>query len=323
MAVLVSVIVPIYNVEEDLPQCVKSIRAQTYSNLEIILVDDGSPDGSGKLADLYAQQDARIKVIHKANGGLSDARNVGRDIASGDYITFVDSDDRLELDFIEKMLQIAVEKNAAIVVCGQSRFRKIDTTTRKKDVLMSPKGIVVCSGIEAAKCILYQKGYDVSACGKLYKASTFANIDFPKGLLFEDIPTTYKSFLRAPTVAFCAEKWYCYQIREGSIETQKFSLRKMDGIKAGNMLLEEVQQEAPTLLCAARSRYVAINFHILAQIYEKIPERKVIIRNIKQMRKKVIWDREASHRVRIACLLTYLGFDLTVFLLRIMNRKKE
>lgn len=124
MNYLVSVIVPIYKVEKDLSDCVLSICNQTYRNLEIILVDDGSPDKCGQMCDEFARNDVRIKVIHKINGGLSQARNAGMGIMTGDYVTFVDSDDILEHDFVEEMLRIINKYNAQVAICKNSTFEK-------------------------------------------------------------------------------------------------------------------------------------------------------------------------------------------------------
>ena len=128
---LVSVIVPIYKVEADLPNCVQSICNQTYTNLEIILVDDGSPDNCGQMCDEFAKNDTRIKVIHKVNGGLSHARNVGMCIMTGEYVTFVDSDDILELNFVEEMLKLIYKYEAQIAVCKNSTFNKNAIVNKK------------------------------------------------------------------------------------------------------------------------------------------------------------------------------------------------
>ena len=153
----------------------------------------------------------------------------------------------------------------------------------------------------------------------MYHKDTLQGISFPEGLIHEDIPTTYKAMLKCKRVAFTTRKLYCYQIREASIENQKFTIKKMDCIKTAQMMLDDIKANHPELLKAARSRYVAANFHILAQINDNIPEKRLIINNIKRMRGLVLRDKLASIRVRGACLLSFVSFDLTIF---ILNLKK-
>ena len=224
MDYLVSVIVPIYKVEKDLSDCVLSICNQTYTNLEIILVDDGSPDNCGQMCDEFAKNDVRIKVIHKINGGLSQARNAGMSIMTGDYITFVDSDDILEHEFIEEMLRIINKYNAQVAICKNSTFEK-GGTLNNGHVGISERSF---DAVEAIKNMLYQKDFDVAAWGKMYRKDTMIGISFPDGLIHEDIPTTYKALLRCQNVAFTTRELYRYQIRKESIENQKFTIKKMD-----------------------------------------------------------------------------------------------
>lgn len=314
---LVSVIIPIFKVEKDLGNCIESVIHQSYSNLEIILVDDGSPDCCGDIAEEYAGIDSRITVIHKENGGLSDARNTGLKVITGDYLFFLDSDDVLELSFVERMLALLKETGAEVAVCKHSFF---DENNKKwGNTIITPE-VIVLSGIEGAKKILYQKDYDVSAWGKMYRKSVFEGLQFPKGYNFEDIPTTYKALVRSGKVVFTNETLYRYQIRSNSIENEAFSRKKLDGIHTGTILLDEVKENYRMLINAAKSRYLAINFHILAQINQDIPEKYEIQKNIKKVRMKVLMDRNAKGKVKIACLLSYLGFDITV---RILNRRNK
>lgn len=194
MNYLVSVIVPIYKVEKDLSDYVLSICNQTYRNLEIILVDDGSPDKCGQMCDEFARNDVRIKVIHKINGGLSQARNAGMGIMTGDYVTFVDSDDILEHDFVEEMLRIINKYNAQVAICKNSTFEK-GGAFNSGHVEISERCF---DAAEAIKNMLYQKDFDVAAWGKMYHKDTLIGISFPDGLIHEDIPTTYKALLRCP-----------------------------------------------------------------------------------------------------------------------------
>ena len=172
---LISVIVPVYNVEDYLAACINSISTQSYSNLEILLIDDGSTDRSGDMCDSLALSDSRIQVLHKTNGGLSDARNHGIDIATGSFIVFVDSDDTISPDAISTLYSLAAEHNADIAMASFHTRRNNSGTT------------VAMTGIDAAKSMLYQDTIDASACGKLFSINLFKKARFTKGIFYEDL----------------------------------------------------------------------------------------------------------------------------------------
>lgn len=206
----ISIIVPIYNVEQYLRECVDSILAQSYQNLEIILVDDGSPDRCGAICDEYAAADPRIKVIHKVNGGLSDARNAGLEVATGDYIGFVDSDDWIAPDMFSYLLKGLEENEAEIAMCNVIKF------TEKKywDERVMPRRVY--TGEEALDA-LFSDRMENYAWNKLYKAALWQDIRFPVGKNFEDILTTYKTFEKATRVVQLLGAKYYYRIRTDSI----------------------------------------------------------------------------------------------------------
>ena len=156
----------------------------------------------------------------------------------------------------------------------------------------------------------------------MYRLDKLKDVTFPEGIIHEDIPTTYKALLKCNKVAYTSEELYRYQIRENSIENEKFTPKKMDCIVTSQMMLDDIEKNYPEFVAAARSRYFAAQFHILAQINEDIPEKKIIINNIKKIRGKLIKDSSASIRVRGACLLSYFGFNFTVKILNKMNKHK-
>jgi len=202
---LVSIIVPVYNTKEFLSECTESLVSQTYNNIEIILVDDGSTDGSSELCDKLAFKDRRIRVIHQKNGGLSDARNTGIDNAKGDFISFVDSDDSVNPSFIKILLKGIKANDSDISVCGYGEdFPKQRTITGKEATI---------------KLLLEQKNIDILAWNKLYKNNLFLDngIQYPKGKLHEDNLTTYKLYSRSNKVSFIPKSLYNYRKREGSI----------------------------------------------------------------------------------------------------------
>lgn len=216
---LVSLIVPIYKVEMYLDQCVSSIVNQTYQKLEIILVDDGSPDHCPEMCDEWAKKDSRIRIIHKQNGGLSDARNAGIEVCQGEYLAFIDSDDWIETDYVEKMLQTAQNENADIVACTF-----VDEYEATGKTVFKPKERFVGDS-EQALLMLYDGTRIAAAAMKLYRHRIWKDMRFPVGRLYEDALTTYKAFDLADRIAQIPDGLYHYRIREGSIMTSKFSLK--------------------------------------------------------------------------------------------------
>lgn len=207
----ISVVVPIYKVEKYIHKCIQSILAQTYKNLEIILVDDGSPDRCGAICDSYAKEDPRIKVIHKQNGGLSDARNAGIDAAEGGFIGFVDSDDYIAPQMYEQLIKQLVKYNADIAVC------KSISVKENQEAVFTDSDTVRVYEDNAARAMIYDNDFTVNAWNKLYRSKLFNNIRYPKGKLYEDLATTYQLIERAKKVVLLESIMYAYVQREGSI----------------------------------------------------------------------------------------------------------
>lgn len=306
---LVSVIVPVYNVSRYLKRCLDSITSQTYKNLDIILVDDGSKDDSGVICDEYARTDSRIKVIHKENGGLSDARNVGLDVMEGDYVTFVDSDDWMELNAIERLYTIMTECCADISCIS---FNKVFEKEKKKvkSISTAKREIHIYKGTEAIERIMYKKGVDTSAWGKLYKKSDFDCIRYPKGVIFEDLATTYRIFYGKERIAYSNEKMYNYLQRDNSIMYQRFSRKRFDRIDIGREMMEWARNKEPELRKAAETRYFIANI----QLFREMPltnewenDLNDVLSNIKKYRRAVIRNRKAKMIDRLIALSTCLG----------------
>lgn len=238
MSDLISVIVPIYKVEAYLDECVRSIIDQTYPHLEIILVDDGSPDNCPAMCDEWAKKDSRIRVIHKPNGGLSDARNAGIDAATGDYIAFVDSDDFIKPDMLEKLHMALIRADADIAACGIRTCEGAKQTAWGcRDVVGTPEQIYA---------LLYNDtAYPVAAWNKLYRRSCWQTLRFPVGKTCEDAFTTYQLIHAARRIVMIPEALYCYRIRPGSIMTSSFSLKKMDEEEAWRCNYQFMEQHYP------------------------------------------------------------------------------
>lgn len=219
----VSVIVPVYNVRDYLDRCVESILSQTFKDLELILVDDGSTDGSGRMCDSYS--DERIRVVHKGNGGLSSARNAGLDICSGERIMFVDSDDLISPYCLEIMTLAAEKTGADLVQCGNDRVRGRDAVTEAGDVRGPVSG--ESSEILSGRDWLLRKDFKVMAWGKLYRSELFRDIRFPEGRYNEDYAIMYRLVYPLERVALVDECLYHYTVREDSI-TGAFSEKLLD-----------------------------------------------------------------------------------------------
>ena len=224
----VSVIVPVYNVKEYLCACIDSIIAQTYRELEIILVDDGSTDGSGEICDRYKEADDRIVVLHKVNGGLSSARNAGIKLSTGEYLCFIDSDDQIHPQFVEALL-FACEKNSCpVAVC------KICTSADWSKTADSEDTFVTVKLSEEVVDAYYGKDHIriAVAWNKLYRRDIISEIRFPEGKIHEDEYTTVKYLYRAERIAWIDESLYCYTQRENSITSQPFSMKRLDVLGA-------------------------------------------------------------------------------------------
>lgn len=246
---LISVIIPVYKVEEYLENCIQSVIKQTISDLEVILVDDGSPDHCPEICDLWADKDSRIKVIHKENGGLSDARNAGLNLAQGEYISFIDSDDWIAPDMYEIMLEALKREHADICACG------IMGCYPSRNVPMP-----VCPAVGDAKSIfsmLYSDAlYPVAAWNKLYKRKCWSELRFPKGKICEDAFTTYKLIDQAKRIVQIEDTLYFYRIRPNSIMTAKFRAQRMDEEEAWRMNYKFIAEHYPELKRRAYDFYL-------------------------------------------------------------------
>lgn len=247
---LISVIVPVYKVEPYLRQCVDSILDQTYANLEVILVDDGSPDSCGAICDEYAVKDRRVKVIHKGNGGLSDARNVGLNAAAGDYITFVDSDDWLDKFAVGIMYQTMIETKADLVIGKHDRIE--DETG---ECLWQPERAeaVKLMSSEDAMRQMFQTG--CAAWARLYKKDIHSGVTFPVGEINEDEAIVLRLLERCGKVAEISRVVYHYRCRPESITTASFSAKKLIWVSHCRSNLAYVQERYPELELDAAARY--------------------------------------------------------------------
>ena len=274
---LISVVLPIYNIESYLDRCMEAVLNQTYSNLEILMVDDGSPDGCPQICDRYAEQDSRVRALHKENGGLSDARNYGIARARGEYITCIDPDDYVDPDYVEYLYRLIDKYETRMSIC--QHVTEYDNGSVKDhgssgDELMD---IETC-----LRRMLYHDVIDTSAWAKLYHKSLFDTVSYPKGKIFEDIGTTY-------------------------------ALIKLDLLEMTDKMGHEVIRVYPSLKQAVLRRRVYARFSTLNQMlgtddYEK--EREQIIRFILHHKKRILKDPRAPRRDKIAIRLLSVSYGL-------------
>ena len=303
----VSIIVPVYKVEKYLQKCLDSIAAQTYKNLELILVDDGSPDRCGEMCDSFEKTNSYTKVIHQKNQGLSAARNSGIDCAAGEYLMFVDSDDYITEDCVAYLLGLIQKYDADIAVSG---LRYINEGKQ----LPESNGISIDECLtpeEAIARMCYGKGFGCYGPGKLYKAELFHNYRFPVGKLYEDLATTYKVIGDALRVAYGNKIVYYWIQRSGSIMHSQFDRRHFDGMEAAEGLIDYVTERYPGALPAARFRYTAKAIELMAVCFSSGGDRKVF-RELKQYvnryEQEVMRDTNARRSMKLRIIGIKLGY---------------
>ncbi len=286
----ISVIVPVYNVEQYLERCVDSIINQTYTNLEIILVNDGSTDNSGKLCDELAKKDERIRVIHKENGGLSDARNRGIDESESDLVGFIDSDDYIDSDMYEVLLKNLNDTDADLSMCAL-----YDVYNNTPEAQVTNKETWKLSSEQAIKMVMEAKILSVTAVNKLYRKSLFTDLKFEVGKIAEDAFIMIKLLDKCEKIVATNEKKYYYVHRENSITTQKFSTKFLNVIEAYEQNSNIILEKYPKLKDVAQTRMNWAYFYVLDRLLlddnynDKELENK-LISYLKNHRKDILND---------------------------------
>ncbi len=280
---MLSIIVPIYNVEAYLPRCIDSILAQTYTDFELILVDDGSPDNCPSICDEYAEKDSRIIVIHKENGGLSSARNAGLDIAQGDYIGFVDSDDFIHPQMYERLMESLTDNNADISICNFERVNEAGNPISDLYPLLTSS---VSSGINILRDFK-KSGYlniqYIVVVNKVFSRDLWNNIRFPIGRIHEDEFVAHHLLGASKCVSSINEQFYYYRQTSGSIMNKPYNLRRLDWFialedRVEYLLKLDLHEEAVAVL----SRY----FEMLRVKYFLIRDHDNINYHLYEIRKK-------------------------------------
>lgn len=257
---LITVIVPVYKVEPYLDHCIQSIVEQTYQNLEIILVDDGSPDNCPSMCDAWAKNDSRIKVIHKENGGLSDARNAGMAIASGELIGFVDSDDWISPQMYQNLYDEMIRTDSDIAACGVQMVWEDGTPSR----MLTKSGCCILNTEDAMRAIIEETWLKQPVVYKLYRRDTIQDIPFPAGKYHEDDFWTYQAVGNAKRISVKDTPGYFYLQRSGSIMGEKFSLKRLDSMEAYFGELQYIQSNFKKI----ESRAITIFLFRLLYMYQ-------------------------------------------------------
>ena len=317
----ISIIVPVYNVEAYLERCVESILKQTYTNFELLLVNDGSTDKSGELCDELALRDQRIRVIHKENGGLSAARNTGIDYASSDLIGFIDSDDYIDEDMYETLYRHLRESNADLSMCGH-----YDVYHQIPEKQVSEIKTWELSSEKAIKMVMEAKILSVTAVNKLYKKELFTQLRFEVGKIAEDAFIMIRLLDQCQKVVATNEKKYYYVHRENSITTQKFSLKFLNVIEAYEQNANIIREHYPSITDVATMRLNWAYFYVLDRLLvdsdfkDKALEDKLIA-YLKKNSMNILRDSRFTNARKISFLALLFSRKLyTKILLRQHNR---
>ncbi len=317
----ISVVVPVYNVEKYLNKCIDSIVNQTYSNLEILLVDDGATDKSGKICDEYSEEDVRIRVIHKKNGGLSDARNTGMQQATGEYIIFIDSDDYIDKDMILILYNNLVESKADMAVCGIWNVYQ-----EQKWAQCEQREKFVCDNVEAFRLLMIGKKIPGSICNKLLRREVVSNLQFPVGKHYEDVFFHTDMMPYINTVSVDTTPLYYYVHREGSITTREFDNSSMDIVEAYDRNYQMVEKKYPEIIDVAKFRAQWANFVVLDRMMEsenywKYAEYKQVKHTLKKNVRSILFSKYFHKTRRISAMALGINIKLYYILSKI-NRKR-
>lgn len=317
---MVSVIVPAYKVEDYLADCLNDILNQDYENIEIIVVDDGSPDRSGEMAMEFARRNSRIKILRQKNSGLSEARNSGLKMATGEYITFIDSDDRIAPDYISTLVRTALETGAGISMVG---FRMFRDKMPEPDNNQDGGKVRILNPEECVEEILYQRRDTVpSACGKLFLKEIWGDSHFTSGILYEDLDLIPRVCLKGKLIAASDRRIYYYRHNENSI-THNFSPRRLDVLGVTERLERDFSALGNSLGEAARDRRLSANFNIFGLCANSGEERYSGVMEecwnlIRRYRFRSLMNPKVRLKNKLGILASYAGGKR---LIRLLARK--
>lgn len=318
----VSVIVPVYNCEKYVKQSIESILNQTYCNIEVVLVDDGSTDSSGRICDKYALLDERVKVIHQSNQGVSAARNAGLKVTTGEFITFVDADDYVELDMYDYLLEMIRKYDADISHCG---YKRVGLDGKVEKEVNGTKIILEQNAREAIECMLSGRYFAPSLCNKLFRKELFCEIEFNTAFVNnEDVLVAFQVFQKAEKIVFSDETKYCYVIHsESACHTIKMVKRTEDAIAVSEIMLKECEIEE--LLPLLNNRLVSSLIEGYRQVLSLGNQKYDDLRRTYKfrIREKLHDNLAISSRNKLKCLLLLYFPALYKLVYRMYDRVRE
>ena len=312
MKVSVSVIMPVYNAERYLRAAIDSVVSQTFTDWELILVDDGSTDASAEICDEYAAGDSRIRVIHRANGGLSAARNTALDVAVGEWITFVDSDDMLHSQFLATLIEIQHHSGSEIVCAGavegaEPTFKAVGVPSLR-----------TYKAEQATRLTLYQRhGMLNTAWSKVFARRIFDKERFTPGILYEDLDFFYRAYAQVDTVTFTRARLYFYRSTPGSL-VRRWRDNRLDVLAVTERLENYMHQHNRRLVAAARDRRLSANFNMLIEAarHDRPDVTLACWQLIKKYRLRSLVNPKVRAKNRVGILLSYLGMSMFLKLSR-------
>lgn len=280
----ISVIVPVYNVEEYLEECLQSISRQTYSNLEVILVDDGSTDKSGAICERWCGKDRRFRMIKKKNGGLSDARNAGLRVAGGELIAFVDSDDVIHPDMLRYLYDVMKKTGCSICCCAVEKGILFNDS----DDMADDAEIITYTREQAFRAVIEETDIYITVWNKLYSREVMENIYFPVNRCHEDEFWTCRVIDKASKIAAVRRKLYGYRQRENSIMNSRYSMKRLDLLDARADRQRLFEQKYPELIRLGKCdlRFECIRAQQFSLLYLSGAEKERSLKKIKEMIRK-------------------------------------
>lgn len=321
---LVSIVIPVYNVETLLGRCVGSVVSQTYNNIQIILVDDGSTDSSGQLCDILATDDSRIEVLHTKNGGLSAARNAGMKLVRGEWVLFVDSDDVIGEEHVENLMNAAMpfESAAVVAITGSTQVSFEDEKINNAGKVVT--GSSVLSAAEAISISVTEGGLFAShAWGKLYPRELFPLLKYPVGKYFEDQFVTYKVLLQADCIIYENANDYGYTVDRGSSISNASYLHRLDYLEAIRIMREDLKNKLPEVNAAVSARYFA-TLASSAAIATLSPDCSLfnsIFTELTSVRREALSATGLSIKTQTVYRLSYLGNRIVRHLLTLFSKR--
>lgn len=315
---LISIIVPVYKVEDYLGKCIESILSQSITNFELILIDDGSPDKCGDICDHYANIDSRIKVIHKRNEGLSAARNSGLDIAKGEYVGFVDSDDWIDENMYGTLMGLLIDNDGDIAQCEFIRtFDENEKVDNSKN-----NTIETFNNFEALKNLYSEKAIStVVSWNKLYRRDLFEYIRFPVGKLHEDEFTTHKLLYKSRKLVYTSKVFYYYRQTPNSIMNSKFNKKRLDILDAMQERLEFAELTTNEMFInETLKKYMFRLIYFYYKCKKEIPQEQDIIKDIKKRSDLLYSKYYIKSKVKIRSKIKYGVFYLAPNLYKVIDK---